>query len=79
MVNNTLYKQLIGCLIYLTNTRPELFDVVNVDSRYMDQRHEIHWRAAKRILNFVQGTRTRVFSTKQNLILIWLDLLTVIG
>ena len=27
-------------------------------SRYMDQPHEIHWRAAKRILNFVQGTRT---------------------
>ena len=25
----------------------------------MDQPHEIiHWRAAKRILNFVQGTRT---------------------
>ena len=24
----------------------------------MDQPHEIHWKAAKRILNFVQGTRT---------------------
>ena len=24
----------------------------------MDQPHDIHWRAAKRILNFVQGTRT---------------------
>ena len=24
----------------------------------MDQPHEIHWRSAKRILNFVQGTRT---------------------
>ena len=24
----------------------------------MDQPHEIHWRVAKRILNFVQGTRT---------------------
>ena len=24
----------------------------------MDQHHEIHWRASKRILNFVQGTRT---------------------
>ena len=23
----------------------------------MDQPHEIHWRASKRILNFVQGTR----------------------
>ena len=24
----------------------------------MDQPHEIHWRESKRILNFVQGTRT---------------------
>ena len=24
----------------------------------MDQPHEIHWKASKRILNFVQGTRT---------------------
>ena len=24
----------------------------------MDQPHEIHWKAAKRILKFVQGTRT---------------------
>ena len=24
----------------------------------MDKNHEIHWRASKRILNFVQGRRT---------------------
>ena len=58
MVNNTLYRQLIGCLFYLTHARPELSYVVSVNSRYMDQPHEIHWRAAKRILNFIQGTRT---------------------
>ena len=58
MVNNTLYRQLIGCLLYLTHTRPDISYVVSVASRYMDQPHEIHWRAAKRILNFVQGTRT---------------------
>ena len=32
--------------------------MVSVASRYMDQPHEIHWRAAKRILNIVQGIRT---------------------
>ena len=35
-----------------------LFLAISMASRYMDQPHEIHWRAAKRILNFVQGTRT---------------------
>ena len=58
MVNNTMYRQLIGCLLYLTHTRPDISYAVSVASRYMDQPHEIHWKAAKRILNFVQGTRT---------------------
>ena len=58
MVNNTLYRKLIGCLLYLTHTRPDIYYAVSVASIYMDKPHEIHWRAAKRILNFVQGTRT---------------------
>ena len=53
MVNNTLYRQLIGCLIYLTNNQPDLSYAASVDSRYMDPPHEIHWREANRILNFV--------------------------
>ena len=58
LVNNKLYRQLIGCFIYLTHTRPDKNYAVSVASRYMDQPHEIHWRATKRILNFVRGTRT---------------------
>ena len=42
MVNNTLYRQLIGCLLYLTLTQPELSYGVSVSLRYMDQPHEIH-------------------------------------
>ena len=38
----------------------------------MDQAHEIYWRASKRILNFVQGTRTHgiFYKAKSNLDLI---------
>ena len=43
MVDSTLYRQLIGCLIYLTHTRPDISYAVSVASRYMDQPHEIHW------------------------------------
>ena len=72
MINNTLYRQLIGCLLYLTHTRPDLSYAVSVALRYMDQPHEIHWRAAKRILNFVQETRTHgiFYKTKSDLDLI---------
>ena len=72
MVNNTLYRQLIACLLYLTHTRPDISYAVNVASRYMDQPHEIHWKAAKRILNFVQGTRTHgIFYKAKSLEEIW--------
>ena len=33
MVNNTLYRQLIGCLLYLTHTRPDIYYAVSVASR----------------------------------------------
>ena len=66
MVNNTLYRKLIGCLLYITHTRTDLSYVVSVASRYMDQPHEIHWKASKRILNFVHMGS----SIKLNLILI---------
>ena len=53
---------MIGCFLYITHTQPDLSYVVSVTLRYMDQPHEIHWTAAKRILNIFQGTRThRIF------------------
>ena len=42
MVNNTLYRQLIGCLLYIRHTQPDISYVVSVYLRYMDQPHEIH-------------------------------------
>ena len=56
MVNNTLYRKLIGCFLYLKHTQHDIYYATSVASIYIDQPHEIHWRAAKRILNFVQGT-----------------------
>ena len=75
MVNNTLYKQLIGCLLYLTHTRPDISYAVSVASRYMDQPDEIHCRVSKMILNFVKGTRTHgiFYKAKFDLDLIGLE------
>ena len=58
MENNTLYRQWASYLLYLTHTRSDLSYVVSVDSIHMDKPHYIHCRAAKIILNFVQGTKT---------------------
>ena len=31
---------------------------MNAVSRYMQQPHDLHWKEAKRILQYIQGTRT---------------------
>ena len=56
--NNTLYRKLVSWLLYLPHTQPDISYAVSVDSRHMHQPHEIQWRVANRILNFVQGTKT---------------------
>eukprot|EP00253_Pinus_taeda_P015570 PITA_15570 len=58
LFDNTLYRQLVGSLLYLTHSRPNLSYAVGAVSRYMQEPHELHWNAAKRILRYVQGTIT---------------------
>ncbi|XP_049394795.1 secreted RxLR effector protein 161-like [Solanum stenotomum] len=57
MVDNTLYRQIVGSLMYLTATRPDIMYVVSFISRYMESPAEIHLLAAKRILPYLQGTK----------------------
>jgi hypothetical protein len=56
LVDNKLYKHLVGSLLYLTLSRPDLSYVVGAISRFMQEPHELHWKAAKRILRYVHGT-----------------------
>ena len=55
-VDNTLYKQIVGSLMYLTATRPVIMHVVSLISRYMECPKEMHLLAAKRIFRYLQGT-----------------------
>ena len=55
-VDATLFKQVVGCLMYLTTTRPNLMYGVCLISRFMSSPTESHWFAAKRILWYLKGT-----------------------
>ncbi|XP_069145669.1 secreted RxLR effector protein 161-like [Solanum lycopersicum] len=57
MVDNTLYRQIVGILMYLAVTRPDIMYVVSLISRYMESPAEIHFLATKRILRYLQGTK----------------------
>jgi hypothetical protein len=45
-VGATLYMQLIGSLMYLTNTRPDICFAVNQLSQFMVELTGLHWVAA---------------------------------
>ena len=55
-VDPTLYRQLIGSLMYLVNTRPDICYVVNTLSQFMVEPKRAHWAAAKHVLRYIQGT-----------------------
>ncbi|CAL5331407.1 unnamed protein product [Camellia sinensis] len=55
-VDEGLYRSLIGCLMYLTATRPDIMHAVSLLSRFMHCASEVHFQAAKRILRYIKGT-----------------------
>ncbi|KAG6397645.1 hypothetical protein SASPL_143815 [Salvia splendens] len=48
------YRSLVGKLIYLTVTRPDISFVVGLVSRFLDKPKQVHWDAAIRILQYVK-------------------------
>ncbi|BBH09623.1 ADP glucose pyrophosphorylase large subunit 1 [Prunus dulcis] len=56
MVNQTLFRSLVGGLLYLTTTRPDLTYAVSFLSRFMESPKDVHWELGKRILRYVVGT-----------------------
>ena len=53
----TKYRQLVGSLIYLTTTRPDISFAVGILSRFIQKACEGHWSAEKRVLNYLKGTQ----------------------
>jgi hypothetical protein len=51
-----LYRQLIGSLMYLVNTRPDICYAMNVLSQFMSQSRQTHWIAMKYVLRYLRGT-----------------------
>jgi hypothetical protein len=56
LVDSTLYHQLIGSLMYLVNTRPDICFAVNTLSQFMVEPRRVHWVAAKHVLRYLCGT-----------------------
>jgi hypothetical protein len=58
-----LYRQLIGSLMYLVNTRPNICFAVNNLSQFMVDLREVHCMATKHVLRYLQGKWDMVCTT----------------
>ena len=56
LVDPTLYRQLIGSLMYLVNSRPNLCFAMNTLTQFMVEPRRVHWVAAKHVLRYLAGT-----------------------
>lgn len=54
-VDNSM-SSLIGCLLYLTASRPDILFAVSLLSRFMHSPRDTHFAAAKRVLRYIKGT-----------------------
>ena len=55
-VDATLYRYLVGSLIYLTTTIPDLACFVSVLSEFMSKPLESHWVTTKSVLRYLHDT-----------------------
>ena len=57
IVDPTLFKRLVGRLMYLKIARPNIMYGVSLISIFMESPKDSHWQAGKRILRYVSGTK----------------------
>ena len=57
MATEKLCQSLVGSLIYLANTRPDIVQSVSMLSRFTSKPSKIHYAAVKRVLRYLHGTK----------------------
>eukprot|EP00253_Pinus_taeda_P017826 PITA_17826 len=56
-VHQPTYRSMIGCLLYLTGTRPDIMHAVGIVGRFQENPKETHLQVVKRIFKYLQGTK----------------------
>jgi hypothetical protein len=57
MVDQTLYRSMIGSLLYVTASRPDFMFSVCMCARFQASLRESHLKATKRILRYLKHTQ----------------------
>ncbi|RVX16826.1 Retrovirus-related Pol polyprotein from transposon RE1 [Vitis vinifera] len=66
LVNTTRYQKLVGKLIYLSHTRPDIAFAVSIVSQFLHSHYEVHLEAVYRILRYLKSTPRKGFFLKKS-------------
>ena len=78
LVDMTQYRQIIGSLMYLMNTRPNICFVVDTLSQYLAKPRSIHLIAAKHVM-YLKGTIDLDFTMVEIMTTDYMDVRIQIG
>ncbi|KAK6160670.1 hypothetical protein DH2020_004051 [Rehmannia glutinosa] len=69
LADPTLYRTIVGSLVYLTITRPDIAYAVHIVSQFVTSPTTVHWAAVLRILRYLRGTifQSLLFSSTSSL------------
>jgi hypothetical protein len=56
LIDVTLYRQIIGSLMYLMNTKPDICFVMNTLSQFLVEPRHVHLVVAKHVMRYLKGT-----------------------
>ena len=56
VVDQTKFRELVGFLLYLTTSRPDIMFAVFLCARFQSNSKESHFKAVKRFLKYLKGT-----------------------
>jgi hypothetical protein len=69
-VDQILYRSMIGCLMYLTASKPDKMFSMCMCARFQANPKEAHLSAVKRILKYLKHTQASAFGTPKDLFFI---------
>jgi hypothetical protein len=61
LIDATLYRQIIGSLMFLMNTRPDICFVVNTLSQFLVEPRHVHLVATKHVMRYLLGFKNVTF------------------
>ena len=66
-MKNILYASIVGSIMYAqTCTRPDISFVVGMLGRYQSNPGLDHWKAAKKVLRYLQGTKDHILTYRRS-------------